>query len=88
MTLDTRVDPAFPRNAVHATFGIERLLFDAGDANRRSADIHGYLGLFGQSVLAVRGLSADVRSTRFRRTSRACSAARPTCAATTSAIQR
>src|SRR5688500_4500311 len=24
-TLDTRVDPAFPRNAVHATYGFERL---------------------------------------------------------------
>src|SRR5688500_3494944 len=29
VTLDTRVDPAFPRNAVHATFGWERLNFEA-----------------------------------------------------------
>ncbi len=54
-TIDTRVDPAFPRNAVHTTFGIERLGFDAGHANRKSTDIRGYLGLFGQVVLAVRG---------------------------------
>ncbi len=32
VTLDTRVDPAFPRNAVHAAFGIERLSFDRGGA--------------------------------------------------------
>ena len=35
----------------------ERLSFDAGRANRRTADARAYLGLFGQSVLAVRGLS-------------------------------
>ena len=57
LTLDTRVDPAFPRNAVHALLGLERLQFDSGRANRRTADIRGYAGLFGQTVLAVRALS-------------------------------
>jgi outer membrane protein assembly factor BamA len=57
VTLDTRVDPAFPRHAVHATFGWERLNFEAVSANRRTADVRGYVGLFGQWVLAVRGLS-------------------------------
>lgn len=57
LTIDTRVDPVFPRDAVHATFGLERLSFDAGRANRRSADVRGYLGLLGQSVLAVRAMS-------------------------------
>ncbi len=57
VTIDTRVDPGFPRNAVHAVLGMERLAFDAGRATRRTADVRGYLGLFGQSVLAVRGLS-------------------------------
>lgn len=57
VTLDTRVDPAFPRNAVQVTGRVERLSFDAGRANRRTADARAYLGLFGQSVLAVRGLS-------------------------------
>ncbi|MEO7156148.1 MAG: BamA/TamA family outer membrane protein [Vicinamibacterales bacterium] len=57
VAIDTRVDPAFPRNAVHATFGIERLGFDAGSANRKTADARGYVGLFGQMVLAVRGVS-------------------------------
>lgn len=57
VTIDNRVDPAFPRNAVQATFAIERVTFDGGDSNQKKADLHGYLGLFGQSVLAVRGLS-------------------------------
>jgi outer membrane protein assembly factor BamA len=56
-TIDTRVDPAFPRNAIHARVGWERLRFDAGRANRRTLDARGYLGLFGGSVLALRGLS-------------------------------
>lgn len=57
VTIDTRVDPAFPRNAVHALFGIDRLSFDAGEAMQKKADVRGYLGLFGQTVLAVRGVS-------------------------------
>jgi outer membrane protein assembly factor BamA len=56
-TLDTRHDPAFPRNAVHATYGWERLRFDALRANRQTADLRGYVGLFRSTVLAVRGLS-------------------------------
>jgi outer membrane protein assembly factor BamA len=67
VTFDTRVDPAFPRNAVHATFGWERLNFEAGRANRKTADVRGYVGLFGQTVLAVRGLSvtADAPLPRY-----------------------
>ena len=57
VTLDTRVDPAFPRNAVQVTGRFERLSFDAGQANRRTADARAYVGLFGQSVLALRGMS-------------------------------
>jgi outer membrane protein assembly factor BamA len=57
VTLDTRVDPAFPRNAVHATFGIERLNFEELSANRRTADVRGYVGLFRGTVLALRALS-------------------------------
>jgi outer membrane protein assembly factor BamA len=56
-TIDTRVDPAFPRNAVHAKFGWERLQFDAGQANRNTVDARGYLGLFRGTVLALRGIS-------------------------------
>ena len=62
VTLDTRVDPAFPRNAVHATFAWERLRFDSGRTHRRTADMRGYVGLVGQTVLAVRGLSITADS--------------------------
>ena len=57
VTLDTRVDPAFPRNAVHAVFGIDRVTFDDGSANQKRIDARGYVGLFRQIVLAVRGVS-------------------------------
>ena len=57
VTFDTRVDPAFPRNAVHATFGIERLNFESVTANRRTADVRGYVGLFRGTVLALRALT-------------------------------
>jgi outer membrane protein assembly factor BamA len=57
VTLDTRVDPAFPRNAIHVTLGLDRVTFDAGHATQKRIDARGYVGLFGQAVLAVRGLS-------------------------------
>ena len=57
LTVDNRVDPAFPRNAIHAMFGLERLSFEASSANRRTADVRAYVGLIGQTVLAVRGVS-------------------------------
>ena len=57
ITLDTRVDPAFPRNAIHAVLRLERVGFDAGRANQKTADVRGYGGLFGQNVLALRALS-------------------------------
>lgn len=53
--LDTRRDPAFPRNAVYAAARVERLGFDsAPDATRWTIDSRGYLGLFRQMVLAAR----------------------------------
>jgi len=55
VVLDTRRDPAFPRNAVYAAIGVERLLFDTSpDTTRLTADARGFLGLFGQTVLALR----------------------------------
>lgn len=66
LTLDTRRDPALPRNAVYASAGIERLGFDAAAladehdargpvaARRLSLDARGYLGVIGQTVLALR----------------------------------
>lgn len=67
VTVDTRVDPALPRNAVYVLAGVERLGFDgaslglaAADSGRRSAlrrtvDARGYVGLLGQTVLGLRG---------------------------------
>jgi outer membrane protein assembly factor BamA len=52
--VDTRIDPSFPRNAIHTRIGWERLYF-GGDAGRWSTDARGYIGLPGGSwVLALR----------------------------------
>jgi outer membrane protein assembly factor BamA len=61
LVIDTRRDPAFPRNAVHATLGIEHLDF-AGDASvtRRVGDARAYLGLIGSTVLALRVTTSHV----------------------------
>jgi outer membrane protein assembly factor BamA len=55
LTVDTRVDPSFPRNAVHLVFGWDQIAFAGGSAGRLSLDARGYAGLPGASVLAVRG---------------------------------
>jgi outer membrane protein assembly factor BamA len=53
--LDTRRDPAFPRNAVYAAVGVERLRFDAApDTTQWTLDGRGYVGLYRQMVLALR----------------------------------
>jgi len=54
-TFDTRRDPSFPRNAVFASVCWERLWFDqAANTNRFTADLRGFVRLFGPAVLAVR----------------------------------
>lgn len=56
--LDTRIDPSFPRNAVHTRVGWERLFF--GDsAGRWSTDARGYVGVGGSLVLALRALTIN-----------------------------
>jgi len=55
VALDTRIDPAYPRNAVWVSASWDRLTFDAGHTlHRTRLDGRGYLGLIGQTVLAVR----------------------------------
>ncbi len=50
--VDTRIDPSFPRNAIHTQIGWERLFF--GDsAGRWNTDTRGYVGL-GNLVVALR----------------------------------
>jgi outer membrane protein assembly factor BamA len=58
VTLDTRTDPAFPRNAIHVVARGEQLRFDGSTTIARwTTDARGYVGLFGSTVLALRGLS-------------------------------
>jgi outer membrane protein assembly factor BamA len=69
VVLDTRRDPALPRNAIYALVGLERLGFDTSalgvpvgenpsiSARRLTFDGRGYVGLFRQIVLAVRAQS-------------------------------
>lgn len=67
LTLDTRHDPVFPRNAIHAQAGWEHMAFGGSNrgANQRSDGVHrwtgdarGFIGLFGPAVLVV-GASVD-----------------------------
>jgi outer membrane protein assembly factor BamA len=58
--VDTRVEPLLPRNAVFARASWEHLsLESAGGANRTEIDARGYIGLIGQSIVAVRALQQN-----------------------------
>lgn len=69
-TLDTRLDPVLPRNAVYVNASIEHVMFgdtsttlptgDGTSLNRTRVDARGYLGLIGQQVLVGRVLAEDV----------------------------
>jgi outer membrane protein assembly factor BamA len=55
--VDTRVDPALPRNAIYARAAWEHLGFaSAGSAGHTQLDGRAYVGVFGQTVLAVRAM--------------------------------
>jgi outer membrane protein assembly factor BamA len=63
LTVDTRTDPTFPRNAVHLVSGVERLLLqEQADVTRWQGDFRGYVGLFGSSVVAVRAMLSRVNT--------------------------
>jgi outer membrane protein assembly factor BamA len=56
VTFDTRIDPIVPRNAIYVRTAWDHLAFaKTQDANRVDADVRGYLALFGQTVLMIRG---------------------------------
>ena len=65
VTVDTRIDPSFPRNAVHTRIAWERIAIGAdsvgsgsvgtGGVGRWLADARGYVGIGGSAVLALRG---------------------------------
>jgi outer membrane protein assembly factor BamA len=58
--LDTRRDPAFPRNAVHAIASVDHLAFSqAGPVNRAGIDVRGYVGVIGSTVLALRATTTQ-----------------------------
>lgn len=54
VTVDTRIDPAFPRNAIYAQAGWRALDTDSRTIGRWSSAFDGYLGLPFASVLALR----------------------------------
>ena len=59
-TVDTRLDPVLPRDAVYGSVEVERLGFDGGrPATRLRLDGRGYVGLIGQPVLVVRAVRED-----------------------------
>lgn len=55
VTFDTRIDPLFPRNAVHTSIGWERVAFETGGAGRWTTDARGYIGIGPRVVVALRG---------------------------------
>ena len=60
VTLDTRDNPAMPRNAVLATASTEVLFFDSGQqVVRTRTEATGFIGIVGQHVLIVRALRED-----------------------------
>ena len=50
--VDTRIDPSFPRNAIHTRIGWEKLHF-GGSAGRWSTDARGYIGVPGGSLVVA-----------------------------------
>lgn len=54
VVFDTRIDPSFPRNALHTMLGWERMDFGAAGAGRWYGDLRGYAGVGGSRVLALR----------------------------------
>jgi len=59
LVLDTRLDPLLPRNAVYARAAWERFNLPGGAVARSELDGRGYVGLFGQNVVALRALRTD-----------------------------
>jgi len=55
VTFDTRIDPLFPRNAIHTRIGWEAVSFETGSAGRWTTDARGYIGIGPRTVVALRG---------------------------------
>jgi outer membrane protein assembly factor BamA len=55
VTFDTRINPLFPRNAIHTRIDWERIAFESGSAGRWTTDARGYVGIAPRVTLALRG---------------------------------
>jgi outer membrane protein assembly factor BamA len=55
VTIDTRINPLFPRNAFHMRIGWERIAFESGSAGRWMTDARGYIGVAPRAIVALRG---------------------------------
>jgi outer membrane protein assembly factor BamA len=62
LVVDTRLDPSFPRKAVHLTTGWEHMAFEPGSVARWYGDLRGYAPLGGARVLALRAQFSDVNA--------------------------
>jgi outer membrane protein assembly factor BamA len=61
VTVDTRVDPLMPHNAVYVRSTVERLHFSQGNrAVKTEIDANGYVGLYRGMVLALRAVREDI----------------------------
>ncbi|HWW84465.1 MAG TPA: FtsQ-type POTRA domain-containing protein [Vicinamibacterales bacterium] len=59
VVVDTRTDAVLPRDAIFAKASVDYLRLPDGGASRTELDGRGYIGLFGQNILAVRALRMD-----------------------------
>jgi len=55
VTFDTRIDPLFPRNAVHARIDWQHVDFETGGAGVFETDARLYVGVTRRAVVALRG---------------------------------
>lgn len=55
VTIDTRIDPLFPRNALHARIDWQHVDFETGSAGVFETDARLYVGVTRRAVVALRG---------------------------------
>src|SRR5262245_36557076 len=55
VTFDTRADPVLPRNAIYSRLGWEHI----ASVDRMDLDARGYVGVFGQTIVALRATRSD-----------------------------
>ena len=60
VTLDTRIDPLLPTNAIYARATFAHLIFPGQAINRIEVDARGYIGVYRGSVLCLRLVREDV----------------------------